>query len=83
MTQARNGELSSPIIERLEEQITRSGNVGIPCTGEDPAHPGILDEHDVVRPAEFSEALDVHAAGFSQQGCTDDAVGNRDHSPDR
>ena len=83
LTEVRNGESLRPLIERLEQPITGGGRVGILYTGNDPAEPGELQEHDILRPAEFSEAHDVHAAGFSQQGCTNDAMGNRDHSPDR
>ena len=36
---------------------------------------------DVFRASEFSKALYVHAGGFSHQGRTNDAMGNRDQSP--
>ena len=71
----------SPFIELLDEQVTGSGNVGIRLTGERLTCPGILDEHHVFRASEFSNALYVHAAGFSHQGRTNDAMGNRDQSP--
>jgi hypothetical protein len=79
-TEAREGELTGPFIELLEEQVTTSGNVGIMCTGEHLPHPRILDEHEVVQTAQFSKALDVHTTCLSHQRRTHDAVGNREQS---
>lgn len=80
-TETRDGERFSPFIELSDEQVTGSKKVGLRRTGERLTCPGILCKHDVFRASEFSNSLYVHAGGFSHQGRTNDAMGNRDQPP--